>query len=55
MISEKDMEPWMKEFVQGRHSQEEWDSFFKYAQASKFQRFLMRVVGAIAQSCPFLR
>lgn len=34
-------EPWMTEFVKGRHSQEEWDWFFAYMEAGPIKRFFM--------------
>lgn len=37
------LEPWMAEFVKGRHHQEEWDAFFVYCEASPFRRGLIRL------------
>lgn len=35
-------EPWMAEFLQGRHSQEEWDAFFYYCEAGPLKRWFLR-------------
>jgi hypothetical protein len=35
-------EPWMAEFTQGRHSQEEWDAFFYYCEAGPVKRWFLR-------------
>lgn len=36
-------EPWMWDFVRGRHSQEEWDAFCAYCQAGPWKRALLRL------------
>ncbi len=35
-------EPWMKEFVRGRHSREEWDEFLDYVAAGPWGRRWLR-------------
>ncbi len=39
------IEPWMREFVKEKHSEEEWNCFFRYAKASTFQRVMMLIGG----------
>lgn len=39
-----------REFVRGRHSQEEWDAFFRYVQMPRWKRILSQVVGALADA-----
>lgn len=34
------IEPWMKEFVKGRHHPDEWEAFFAYVQLSPWKRGL---------------
>lgn len=48
------VEPWMAEFVKGRHSQEEWDAFFEYCKASSFKRWCI-IVGSVIHSIFFSR
>jgi hypothetical protein len=36
------IEPWMVEFVNGRHTHEEWDGFATYCAAGSFRRWLIR-------------
>lgn len=31
-------QPWMKDFVQERHTREEWDAFMAYCQAGPWKR-----------------
>jgi len=40
-------EPWMAEFLQGRHSQEEWDAFFYYCEAGPVKRWFMRLASVL--------
>jgi hypothetical protein len=36
-------EPWMADFVKGRHSQGEWDDFFAYCEAGPVKRRLIKM------------
>jgi len=38
-----EVEPWMIDFVKGRHSQEEWDAFFEYCKAGPIKRRFLRI------------
>jgi len=42
-------EPWMVEFVKGRHTQEEWDAFYAYLEASPRKRWWMRFSGMVLE------
>lgn len=42
-------EPWMEEFVRGRHSPEEWDAFFAYCEAGPWKRRFIVLGGVIAR------
>lgn len=37
------IEPWMHDFVKGRHSQEDWDAFFVYCEAGRFKRWFINI------------
>lgn len=41
------IEPWMVDFLKGRHSQEEWDSFRTYCEAGPVGRFFIGVGWAL--------
>lgn len=43
------IEPWMKEFVRGRHIQKEWDAFFRYCQAGPWKRRLIWLETTVAR------
>lgn len=45
----------MKGFMEGRHGQEEWDSFYAFWQMSRRMRTLSRIAGAIWSCLPFSR
>lgn len=45
-------EPWMGDFVKGRHSQEEWDAFFAYCEAGPFMRWIFRIVPFLVSALP---
>ncbi len=48
-------EPWMIEFVKGRHTQEERDAFYVYMEAGPVKRFFMDLGMVFAQILRFLR
>lgn len=48
-------EPWMADFVKGRHSQEEWDAFFAYCAAGPFTRLIFRLVPFLISALPRIR
>ena len=46
------IEPWMRDFVKERHSQEEWEAFFAYCEAGPFKRALSHIAGFLIQILP---
>lgn len=54
-ISKLVIEPWMVDFARGRHSQEEWEAFFAYAEASPAKRKLIQWASWAAYLLGFLR
>ena len=37
---------WQKEFIHGRHSEQEWDAFFAYLEMPRWKQILSDIVGA---------
>lgn len=40
-------EPWMKKFVEEKHTQEEWDGFFDYCDAGPFKRMVIQMIALL--------
>jgi hypothetical protein len=43
------LEPWMAEFVRGKHSMEEWEAFFEYCAAGRVKRYFMVIAAALSE------
>lgn len=46
-LPDRPPEPWMIEFVKGRHSQEEWDAFYAYMEAGPVKRWVLRLISLL--------
>ena len=42
-----------KDFVKGKHPQEEWDAFFAYVQLTPWQRVISRLTGTFLEILHF--
>jgi hypothetical protein len=46
---DREVEPWMVDFIKQRHSPEAWDAFFDYYNAGPWKRAYCRFMGVIVE------